>query len=226
MATKKPIETAPEEQIEAALNKTEMFIQKNGKLLLTILIVAVVAVGGLYGYKHLYKIPRAEAASVALFTPQSQFEIDSIEVALNGIDGAFVGFDGVISDYSGTQQATLAAQYAGICAMRTGDFAAAIKYLEDYSSDGTSIGKTLEAQNKALLGDCNAELGNLAEAAKLYKKAAELSGADFIAVRYNEKAAMAQFESGDVNGALEFLKGLPTKTPALTRLIANFSQAI
>lgn len=226
MAKKKPIEKAPEEQIAAALSKTELFIQKKGKLLLTILIVIVLAVGGWYGYNQLYLKPRVEAASVAMFTPQSQFEIDSLNVALNGVDGAFVGFDGVISDYSGTQQAALASLYAGICTINQGDFTGAIKYLDNYSSDGTPIGKTLEALNAALLGDCNAELGNLTEAAKLYKKAAAMSGTDFIAMRYNEKAAIALYESGDVKGAVEFLQALPSKTASIARLIANFSQAL
>ena len=52
----------PEAAIENAIGRTEAFLQKNGKLLLSLLAVIVVVVGGYFGYKYLYVAHRAEKA--------------------------------------------------------------------------------------------------------------------------------------------------------------------
>lgn len=67
---KKQVSEDPEVVIESAIGRTEDFIQKNGKTLLTILIVVVLLVGGFFGYKYLYSTPRQEKASAAIFSAQ------------------------------------------------------------------------------------------------------------------------------------------------------------
>ena len=52
----------PEQKIETALDKTELFFQKYTKQLLTGLLVVVIVVGGYFAYEYLVKRPRAVKA--------------------------------------------------------------------------------------------------------------------------------------------------------------------
>lgn len=53
----------PEQKIETALDKTELFFQKYTKQLLTGLLVVVIVVGGYFAYEYLVKRPRAVKAA-------------------------------------------------------------------------------------------------------------------------------------------------------------------
>lgn len=232
MATKKPIEKDPELQIEEALSKSEMFLQKNGKLFITILVIAILVAGGIFGYKHLYSNPRIEDATNSMFEAQIQFERDSFAVALNGVEGVFDGFNTIIEDYSGTPQANLAAHYAGICAMQLGDFAGALNYFGSYSASKSTAGEIIDAQNVGLMGDCSIELGKVDEAISYYKQAMEVSTSDATAPLYAQKAAIALFEQGKAAEAIELINVIKANNPAslqardADKYIAHFSQAL
>ncbi len=214
MATKKPVVKDPEESIEQALSKTELFFEKNGKLLLSILAVIAVVVGCFFGYRHFYAQPREQKATDAMFEAQIQFERDSFAIALNGVKGVFAGFDEVATEFSGTPQANIANHYAGICAMRMGDFQKAISYFQKYSQSGNAAGDVIDAQNYGLIGDCYIESGDAAKGVEFYKKAISASKSDATAPIYTQKAAIELYTQGKYTEALELFKSLSSKYPA------------
>lgn len=153
---------------EAAEVKARSFFEKNSKLIAGAAIGAIVVVLGGYGYKQLVVAPKETKAQNAMIDAQHYFERDSFNLALNG-DGSFIGFKEVLDKYSGTNAANGAKLYAGVSALHVGDFEAAIKYLEGFSTDDP----ILSARKYGCIGDAKAELNDLSAAADFYKKAVD-----------------------------------------------------
>ncbi len=215
MSTKKQIEKDPEVQIEEALSKSEKFIEKNGKVLLVVVAVAALVVGSIFGYDHFYATPRSEEASAKMYEAQIQFERDSFQVALNGIDGVLLGFEDITTEYSGTPEGNVAAHYAGVCKVQLGDFQGALTTLESYEHAGSIAGAVLDAQNYGLMGDCHIELGNSEKAIEMYKKAMSTDAS--VAPLYGQKAAIAMYEAGKASEAIEVLQTIKEQYPRSTQ---------
>lgn len=213
MATNKPVEKDPEVSIETALSKTELFFEKNGKTLLIILVVIALGVGGWFGYRHFYSIPRAEKAASVMFEAQIQFERDSFANALSGVNGVFMGFDQIITEFDGTPEANLANHYAGICCMNTGDFARAISYFEKYKKVDNAAGEILYAQNFGLMGDCQIEMNNIAKGVEFYQKAIEASTSEATAPVFIHKAAIAMCAENKFADAVAMFRRLQGEYP-------------
>lgn len=81
----------PEQKIETALDKTELFFQKYTKQLLTGLLVVVIVVGGYFAYEYLVKRPRAVKAAEMMFVAEQLFAAEDYTAALEG-DGSNAGF--------------------------------------------------------------------------------------------------------------------------------------
>lgn len=193
----------PEQIIEQGLGRFELFIERNGKLLLVLLGAIVVVVGGYFSYKYLYLAPRAEKASAAMFEAQDFFARDSFELALNG-NASFDGFLAIADRYGNTQPGNLARHYAGMCYLYMGDFRQAIDALKAYKPvDGSAAGVLIAAQNLGLTGDAYVELGQLDEGVKYYERAAEYSDNVGTAPVYLKKAGLVNEKLGNLQRALE-----------------------
>lgn len=213
MATKKPVEKDPEVSIEQALTNTELFFERNGRLLLAVVALIILGVGGYFGYRYFYAAPRAEKAATAMFDAQHQFERDSFANALAGVKNVFLGFDEIIAEYDGTPEANLANHYAGICCMSTGDFARAITYFEKYKKVDNAAGQILYAQNVGLIGDCHIESGNTAEGIEFYQKAIGESTSEATAPLFMYKAAIAMCSEGQYADAAAMFRRLQGEFP-------------
>lgn len=161
---------APEEKIEGALDRTEQFLRDNGKLLLTILAVAVLLVGGYFAYTYLHAHPRADRAANEMFVAEQIFAEGDFETALNG-DGNNAGFIEIVDNYGRTRPGRLAAHYAGICYYKLGDMDSALEYLVKYRSAKGATAAVINAQNYGLQGDIYSDMGEYARALDLYNKA-------------------------------------------------------
>lgn len=192
----------PEVVIESAINRSEKFIEKNGKNMLIALIVIVLCIGGYFGYQHLYKAPQIEKASAAMFEAQYQFERDSFAVALKGTS-AYAGFEEIAKEYSSLPQGNIAKHYAGICNLYMGDYKAALDYFQSFSDIDGAIGVIISAQNYGLMGDAYVELGDMANGAKMYEKAIAFSDNADTAPTYLKKAALVNESLGNFTVALE-----------------------
>lgn len=205
--------TDPEVSIERALTKTELFLERNGKVLLIGLAIVALVVGSFFAYSSFYAAPRAEKATDAMFEAQIQFERDSFAMALNGVKGVLLGFDEITTQFDGTPQANIANHYAGICAMNMGDFEKAIQYFEKFKKHNSAAASVINAQNYGLTGDCYIETGKNAQGVEFYTKAIKASNSDATAPVYTHKAAVTLYTEGKFAEALTLLKTLKAQYP-------------
>lgn len=195
--------------LDAALanttHKVEDFYSKNMKNINIALLAILVAVGGYFGVKKFYIEPKEQEAQVEIFKAQHYFEIDSFAIALKG-NGQVKGFAEIAEDYSGTKAGNLAHYYAGVCMLRTGDFAGAIDMLEDFSTDNALIGPLAAG----LLGDAYVENNEVEKGAKQYLKAARMSKNKATTPVFYKKAGVAFEELKNYDEAVDAYTNIKT----------------
>jgi TolA-binding protein len=188
--------------LDAALatttHKVEDFYTRNKKNINVAIVAIVVLVGGYFGVKKYYLEPKEQEAQVEIFKAQRAFEVDSFALALKG-NAKFKGFNDIAEEYSGTAAGNLAHYYAGICLLRTGDFAGAINMLESFSSDNALVGPLAAG----LLGDAYVESGDVEKGAKQYLKAARMNKNKATSPVFYKKAGIAFEELKKYDEAVE-----------------------
>lgn len=155
------------ENVEVALTRTEQFIEKYQKTIVTgaLIILAVIALGWIVSTQFL--APKKAEAQAKMFDAQYYFEADSFALALNG-DGLAMGFLDIIDEYGSTPAGKLAQYYAGVCQLNLGEFENAKASFKAFSSND----EILSTMAAGLVGDAEVELGNKEAAAAAYRKAA------------------------------------------------------
>ena len=179
--------------VEEALSKTEVFIEKNQKLLGIIIGAIALVVLAYFGFQRFYMMPREQQAQSQMFMAEKYFEQDSLKLALNG-DGMYPGFLEIIDDYGMTKSARLAHYYAGIILLNEGQFEDAIGHLKKFNIKDAMVAPMA----KGAIGDAYMELGNVSKAADSYIEAAKISQNDFTTPVFLQKAAWA-YEDADNN---------------------------
>ncbi|MBX7202313.1 MAG: tetratricopeptide repeat protein [Bacteroidia bacterium] len=191
--------------VEDALTKTELFIEKNQKTLLGILGGVILVVGAFMAYREFYVKPLEKEAEEAIFKAEAYFEKDSFNLALNG-DTSFTGFLNIIEEYGSTKTGNLAHFYAGICLLNTGKYQEAIDQLDAYSGgDMLTTSFAIGAKGDALM-----ELGKTKEAIDQYVKAAGKEENQMSTPYFLMKAALAYEDQKDYAKAIEIYKKLRT----------------
>ncbi len=217
MANKKnvPVEAQIDQELEAALDKTQDFFNKNGKTITWVLIAIVAVVAAIFGYQKFVKEPRAEKAASAMYMAQFRFEGENAdyELALNG-DEEGAGFLDIIEQYGSTPAGNLAAQYAGICYMKLGDWDNAEKYLAKYKATKGVPNALVNAENIGLQGDVKVQKGDYKKAAALFEQAAAVADNSFTTPLYLKKAAQAYEAAGDQATAQKLYKRIATEFAA------------
>ena len=189
--------------------KAQNFWQKNSKTILIILVALIAIVGGWFGYSNYILKPKEDKAADAIVKVQEYFRMDSSNLVLNG-DGQNKGALYIINTYGGTKTANLAKYYAGVSFLHKGEFANAVKYLKDFSTDAKQV-KLLALGN---LGDALSELNQKDEAIATYKKAASVFEIDQAnSAEYLFRAALLSETSGKTKEALEIYKDVKAKFP-------------
>jgi predicted negative regulator of RcsB-dependent stress response len=189
--------------------KAQNFWQKNAKTVLIILVSIIIVAGGWFGYTNYILKPKEEKAADAIVKVQEYFRLDSANLVLNG-DGQNKGALYIINTYSGTKTANLAKFYAGVSYLHKADFANAVKYLKDFSTDAKQV-QLLALGN---LGDALSELNQKDEAIASYKKAATVFETDEAnSAEYLFRAALLSETTGKTKEALEIYKDLKAKFP-------------
>jgi len=152
---------------EVMLEKAKDFWAKYNKPVMIVSVAVILLVGGYYGYRNFILKPKESKAVEDMFRAEEYYRMDSCNLALNG-DGQYPGFLKVIDKYGGTKSANEARFYAGVCYLKMGDNANAIKYLKKFSTSA----KQVQARAYKLLADAYADTEKNADALKYYKKAA------------------------------------------------------
>lgn len=154
------------QELERALTKSELFLEKNQKTIIGVLCVAIIIAVGYLAYTNFVVAPKEQKAKIEITEAQRYFDVDSFNLAING-DGTNAGFLDIIDQYGSTATGNLAKYYAGVSYARLGSFKDAISYLNGFNTKDPLLAPVSEG----LVGDCNLELGNISEAIKAYKKA-------------------------------------------------------
>jgi len=149
-----------------ALENIQQSYETNKKTINTVVTVVLVVVIGFFAYKQFYKAPRENKAASSVVFAIKYFEKDSVSQALDG-DGQHKGFKQIMKSYDGTSTANMCHYYAGVCYLKLGKYADAVKQLEDFDGKGTVI----ENIANGSLGDAYLEMGKTDKAIDAFKKA-------------------------------------------------------
>lgn len=194
--------------VEEALSKTELFIEKNQKLLIIIFGTIALIVLGYFGFQRFILFPREKEAQQQMFMAERYFEQDSLRLALDG-DGSYPGFLAIIDDYGMTKSAKLAHYYVGIIYLNQGKFQDAIDHLKKFKTKDVM----LAPMAKGAIGDAYMELGQKEEAAVQYITAAETFSNEFTTPVFLQKAAWAYEDAGNKEKALEVYDRIKKEYP-------------
>lgn len=176
--------------------KGELFIEKNKKSI-TVTVVAVLAiVGGLLGYKKFVSEPRAKQAQEMIWKAQYYFEVDSLDLALNG-DGNFLGFEAVAQQYGNTSTGNLAKFYIAVIKHQQGDYQTALEYYKQ-ANLGDDVLRVMAVGNQ---GDVLVELGQPNEAVAQFMKAADMVKSDYTTPMFLMKAGIVYQQQNDWKNA-------------------------
>jgi tetratricopeptide (TPR) repeat protein len=199
--------------VEEALSKTEKFIEKNQKYLTIIIGAIVIVVLLFFGFKRFYMAPKEQEAKEQMFMAERYFEIDSLNLALNG-DGMYPGFLDIIDDYGMTSGANLSKYYAGICYLKMGNFEEALDHLKSFKGKDQILGPMA----KGAIGDAYMELNQSDKAASYYLDAADDQDNEFTSPLFLMKAGWTYEILKDYKKALEIYERIkfdyPTSTEA------------
>lgn len=206
MAQKTETTKDPIANVEDALTKSEIFIEKNRNVLLGVVGGIIVVVGGYFAYKQYVVKPREVEAQSAIFRAERFFEKDSFNLALNGKDKA-EGFLSIIENYGGTQTGNLAHYYAGVCYLNLGKYQEALDQMDQFDADDIM----LASMALGVKGDATMELGKVDEAIEYYVKAAGKNENSFTTPMFLMKAALAYEGKGEYSKALEAYNKIRTE---------------
>lgn len=204
---KKEKNTMEEYELEEGQGGLEEFIENNGKIISTIVIILIVAIGGYLAYKHLYVKSQQKSAQAEAFVAERYFERDSFNLAING-DNNYLGFTDIIDEYGITNMANLSEYYIGISYLQKGEYDKAIEYLKKFDGKETQIG----ALAKGALGDAYSEKGETDKAIEAYREVAEFEGS-FTSPIYLKKAALLHEENGEYEKALKIYQHIKDNYP-------------
>lgn len=181
------------QEVDAALSKTEQFVEKNKNIIMYALIGVIVIVAAIWGWNKL-SASNNEKAQDEIWASQLLFEQGQYEQALEG-------FEALISEYGSTKAGNLAKAYAGLCNKELGNYEEAIKQLKDFSGNDDVIAPAVLAAQ----GDClvNQENADNKKAAELFEKAAKAADNAQFSPLYLKKAGLAYEAAGDNASALK-----------------------
>jgi tetratricopeptide (TPR) repeat protein len=193
-------------KLDEGASRTEEWVQKNQKVIISILTAAAAIVVGYLLYQKFIAGPKEDDAANQMFVAQQNFnqaldgtKADSLyNLALNGAEGKF-GFLKIADEYSGTDAGNMAQYYAGIALLNTKKYAEAIDHLEKFKGKGSVLG-TLAV---GAIGDAYAQQNKLNEALEQYLKAADMQKNDFTTPRFLLKAGQVELATGKKADALK-----------------------
>jgi tetratricopeptide (TPR) repeat protein len=200
--------------LDETASRTEAWIEKNQKIILSIVgALALITVGYLLYQKFVLEPKETEAAD-AMFVAQQNFQqategfkSDSLyTLALNGSEGQF-GFVEIANEYSGTDAGNLANYYAGIAYLNIGKYNEAIESLDKFKSDDI----VLSALAQGAIGDAFSQKNQPKEALEYYKKASEMNKNDFTTPLYLLKAGKTALALGQKEDAAKYFTEIKEK---------------
>lgn len=196
--------------VNETLAKSEAFVIKYKKQIITALVAALIGVGGTLAYIYGYAKPREEKAQELLGVVMQKYVMtQDFEHALKG-EGKTLGLIAIADKYSSTDAGNIAKYEAGICNFNLGKTKEAIKYLEDFSAQDDA---TVSAQALYALGNCYATDKQFDKAVSTFKKAAEATSVPALCAEYLFQAGLILENQKKNNEALEVYQNIKKQYP-------------
>lgn len=177
------------------------------KTLVYAIIGSVVGLIVLFAAWSVYSDGQNVEAKALLVEAESAFIRKDFAAALNGDGATNVGFLAIASDYGSTETGNLAAYYAAVSASQLNDFDTALEMISNFDVPKGVMGVGAVGLHAAILES----MGNHAEAAKLYEKAANWDVNDSTTPSYLVKAANAALNAGDMKAAAAYAEDVLTR---------------
>lgn len=200
----------PIKNVESTLTTTEQFLEAHYKELLIGLGVIILLIG-LFWVGRIYLGKQDEEAKSQMYQAEKYFEMDSLNLALNG-DGNYLGFIDIANDYKYTKSGNLARYNAGICFLHLGQFEDAIDYLGKYKSKDKLIGSLA----MGAMGDAYVELGDIEKGISGYIEAADYGDNSFNTPIFLMKAAELHELNNNHSEALKLYERIKKEYPEST----------
>ena len=166
MANKPNEQEIRQQNVAEAVSKTELFFQKNGKIVYGCVAAVLLIALAILAYNRFVLQPKKAEAQKEMFKAEQRFAQGDYELALNGDDNNY-GFEDIIAKY-GTKGGESVYMYAGASALQLGQFDKAIEYFKKYEGGD----KILLARAQAGIGDAYVGLEDYKNAISWYEKAA------------------------------------------------------
>jgi tetratricopeptide (TPR) repeat protein len=206
MANKPNEQEIRQQNVAEAVSKTELFFQKNGKIVYGCVAAVLLIALAILAYNRFVLQPKKAEAQKEMFKAEQRFAQGDYELALNGDDNNY-GFEDIIAKY-GTKGGESVYMYAGASALQLGQFDKAIEYFKKYEGGD----KILLARAQAGIGDAYVGLEDYKNAITWYEKAAATTG-NVYAAGYLLKAGQVYEELGDKAKAAECYKKVKDQYP-------------
>ncbi len=194
------------ESIQSSLSKTELFIEKNKNIITYVVGGIALIVLGIFAYNRFVKKPKIEKAENQIYMAQMYYEMDSLNLALNG-DGNHLGFLDIVDEFGGTPSGNISHYYIGMIYLKQGLYEDAIDELKRFDGEDDIIGPMATG----CIGDAYMELGETESALDYYKKAAKQSDNDFTTPMYLMRAAWVCEDLGQWEEAIDLYKEIKDK---------------
>ena len=206
MANKPTEQEIRQQNVAEAVSKTELFFQKNGKIVYGCVAAVLVIALAILAYNRFVLQPKKVEAQKEMFKAEQRFAQGDYELALNGDDNNY-GFEDIIAKY-GNKGGESVYLYAGASALQLGQFDKAIEYFKKY--DGGD--KILLARAQAGIGDAYVGLEDYQNAITWYEKAVTTTD-NLYAAGYLLKAGEVYEEMGNKDKALACYKKVKDQYP-------------
>ena len=207
--TKKKGKTQEPIALDAQLTKAEAFFEKNGKIIIAVIVAVALIWVGLWLFRSCNDKKEIEAQN-AISLSQKAFANEQYEEALNGDKAASKGFVKIIDEYSGTKTANLAKLYAAICYFKQDKKDEAIKYLKDFDAEDDN---TISPSAIAMLGNCMVDKNDKEGGAAKLVEAANAADNESLSPVFLRQAAFVYEDLKNTDKALELYKQIKEKYP-------------
>lgn len=200
MSKKRVKEELEQDILLDTFSRAQSFYDNNKNTVIGAAIALIILIGGSVGYYY-YASSQEEEAQQLMGPATQAYLQENYEEALTGSQADFtVGFEQIINNYSITDAANLAHYYAAVCEYKLGNPQEALNYIEGYSPPDGIMG----VGALSFHGVMHTELGNHAEAAEMYVKAAEWDQNDSTTPYNYLEAAKAYRDAGNRSEAQRY----------------------
>lgn len=188
------------ESLDQSVIESELFLEKNAKLISIIFGVLLAIALAYFAYVNLYQEPQNQVATKDLYNAKVELDKDSLSFALDGQSGGYIGFNEIKEKYSNTNAGNLAHYYAAIANYKQGEYSKAFDNLNEFDAND----EVLAAMKIGIQGDCLVQIAEYEKALEYYQNAANTRDNEFTTPMYLLKAGKLALTLEKKEQALKF----------------------